>query len=418
MNVVAPGPAAAARMSERRVGVIGALLAAVGPISLALFTPAMPELVRIYDTTEAAVKLTLSLYFAGFALAQLVCGPLSDGFGRKPVTIGFMGIFFAASVLAMFAPTIEVLIVARLLQGIGAAVGIAIARAVVRDLFNDERAVRITNLIGIILALGPAISPTLGGIAIELAGWHSVFVLMALMSVVVVFVTILCLRETVTRDLSRIRPAALIRAYATLLGNGYFMLSSLVIAGTMGAIYAQATVLPFILMDRVGLTPAQFGVGMLMQSGLFFAGSLVARWTLRILAPARLVPIGLAFVAAGSLAMAVFLRVWEPTFLIVMAPVSLYAFGIAFVMPAMSVAAMAPFPRIAGSASSMTGFLQMGTGLVGGLVAALIGEPVTALAIVVPALGLIAIASWAIWRLLPEPPPMTATPPRHGGPVS
>ncbi|MEQ8295199.1 MAG: multidrug effflux MFS transporter [Nitratireductor sp.] len=397
---------------------IGALLAAVGPISLALYTPAMPELVRAYDTTEAAVKLTLSLYFAGFALAQLVCGPLSDGFGRKPVTIGFMGIFFAASVLAMFAPTIEVLIVARLLQGVGAAVGIAIARAVVRDLFNDERAVRITNLIGIILALGPAISPTLGGIAIELAGWHSVFVLMALMSVAVVLVTIFCLRETVARDLSRIRPAALICAYATLLGNGYFMLSSLVIAGTMGAIYAQATVLPFILMDRVGLTPAQFGVGMLMQSGLFFTGSLTARWMMRKLPPARLVPIGLGFVAAGSLAMAVFLRVWEPTFLIVMAPVSLYAFGIAFIMPAMSVAAMAPFPRIAGSASSMTGFLQMGTGLVGGLVAALIGEPVTALAIVVPALGLIAIASWAIWRLLPEPAPTTATPPRHGGPVS
>ena len=418
MNVVAPGPGTSACMSERRVGMIGALLAAVGPISLALYTPAMPELVRAYDTTEAAVKLTLSLYFAGFALAQLVCGPLSDGFGRKPVTIGFMGIFFAASVLAMFAPTIEVLIVARLLQGVGAAVGIAIARAVVRDLFNDERAVRITNLIGIILALGPAISPTLGGIAIELAGWHSVFVLMALMSVVVVLVTIFCLRETVARDLSRIRPAALICAYATLLGNGYFMLSSLVIAGTMGAIYAQATVLPFILMDRVGLTPAQFGVGMLMQSGLFFTGSLTARWMMRKLPPARLVPIGLGFVAAGSLAMAVFLRVWEPTFLIVMAPVSLYAFGIAFIMPAMSVAAMAPFPRIAGSASSMTGFLQMGTGLVGGLVAALIGEPVTALAIVVPALGLIAIASWAIWRLLPEPAPTTATPPRHGGPVS
>ncbi|MEQ8452601.1 MAG: multidrug effflux MFS transporter [Nitratireductor sp.] len=418
MNVVAPGPDASAPMSERRVGVIGALLAAVGPISLALFTPAMPELVRAYDTTEAAVKLTLSLYFAGFALAQLVCGPLSDGFGRKPVTIGFMGIFFAASVLAIFAPTIEVLIAARLLQGIGAAVGIAIARAVVRDLFNGERAVRITNLIGIILALGPAISPTLGGIAIELAGWHSVFVLMALMSVVVVLVTIFCLHETVSRDLSRIRPGALIFAYATLLGNGYFMLSSLVIAGTMGAIYAQATVLPFILMDRVGLTPAQFGVGMLMQSGLFFAGSLAARWTMRKLPPARLVPIGLAFVAAGSLAMAVFLRVWEPTFLIVMAPVSLHALGIGFVMPAMSVAAMAPFPRIAGSASSVTGFLQMGTGLVGGLVAALIGEPVAALAIVVPALGLIAITSWAIWRLLPEPAPMTATTPRHGGPVS
>ena len=130
-------------MSERRVGVIGALLAAIGPISMALFTPAMPEIVHAFGTTEAAVKLTLSLYFAGFAFAQLVCGPLSDGFGRKPVVTAFMGIYLVASLAAIVAPTIHLLIAARFMQGVGAAAGIAISRAIVRDLFAGERSARI-----------------------------------------------------------------------------------------------------------------------------------------------------------------------------------------------------------------------------------------------------------------------------------
>lgn len=91
-------------MSERRVSLIGGFMVAIGPISLALFTPAMPEIVRDFGTTEAAVKMALTLYFAGFAFAQLVCGPLSDGFGRRSVTIGFMAIYLLGSMIALFAP--------------------------------------------------------------------------------------------------------------------------------------------------------------------------------------------------------------------------------------------------------------------------------------------------------------------------
>src|SRR5690554_588624 len=116
-------------MSERRVALIGALLVAIGPISMALFTPAMPELVHAFGTTEAAVKLTLSLYFAGFAVMQLVCGPLADAFGRKPITLIFMVLYLAATMLALFAPNIETLVVARMLQGCGGAVGVVISRA-------------------------------------------------------------------------------------------------------------------------------------------------------------------------------------------------------------------------------------------------------------------------------------------------
>ncbi|MBT1157859.1 multidrug effflux MFS transporter [Aminobacter anthyllidis] len=394
-------------MSERRVSLIGGLMVAIGPISLALFTPAMPEIVQAFGTTEAAVKMTLSLYFGGFAFAQLVCGPLSDGFGRRPITLAFMAIYLAASVLALMAPNIETLVVARFLQGVGAAVGVSVARAVVRDVFTHERSARIMNMIGILLALGPAIAPTLGGLTMEFFGWHAIFIVMVLLGGVVMLVAIFALRETVTRDLSRIRPAALLTSYGSLFRSPYFVLCCLVIAGTTGAIYTQATVLAFILMERVGLTPTQFGVGMLMQTANFMAGAIVMRIFMKRYGATRMVPVGLVFVAIGSIAMAILLRTYEPSFLLVMVPVGIYAFGIAMISPAMMTAAMAPFPENAGAASAMMGFFQMGAGMVGGAAAALMGDPVNALATVIPIMGLIAIVSWLVWRRLPEPSLMT-----------
>ncbi len=410
MNALPPLPSQQL-MSERRVTLIGALLVAVGPISMALFTPAMPEIAHAFATSEAAVKMTLSVYFAGFAFAQLVCGPLSDGLGRKPVTFGFMIIYLAGSFLALFAPSIEVLIAARFLQGVGAAVGVAISRALVRDLFVGESSARIMNMIGVMLAVGPAVAPTLGGLTLELAGWHAIFALMVLLGIGVILVVQFGLRETVARDLSRIRPRALLASYRKLVSTPYFMTSSLVIAGSVGALYTLAGILPFVVMDRVGLTPTEFGIGMLMQSGLFLCGALCMRHLMKSHSAFRLVPIGLACIGLASVALAVLLRIAEPSFLGVMGPVGVYAFGIAFVMPAMTVAAMAPFPRVAGSAASMLGFMQMGSGLVGGSVAALIGEPVLALATVVPVFGATAIVSWLIWRRLPEPVTLVPHPP-------
>lgn len=390
-------------MSERRVGMLGAMLVAIGPVSMALYTPAMPEIVQAFGTTASAVKLTLTAYFAGFAFSQLFCGPLSDGFGRKPVTLAFIGIYVAASLIALLAPGIEWLIFARFIQGVGAAVGVAVSRAVVRDLFTHEQSARIMNLMGIILAVGPALAPTIGGLTMEFFGWHAIFLVMLLAGLAIITTIQFALRETVIRDPSRISPKALLKSYRTLLTSRYFMSSALVIAGSTGALYTLATVLPFILMDRVGLTPSQFGLGMLMQSGFFFSGSLTVRFLMRRLGAYRLVPIGLACIATGSLAMLIVLNLFEPSFLRVMVPVSFYAFGIAFVMPAMMTASLAPFPRIAGSASAVAGFMQMGGGLLGGTVSAMIGDAVFAMSIIIPTMGATAIMSWLIWRRLPEP---------------
>ena len=395
-------------MSERRVSLIGALLVAIGPVSMALYTPAMTELVRVFDTTESAIKLTLTLYFGGFACAQLIAGPLSDALGRRPITIAFMALYCVASVAATLSPTVEVLMGARFLQGIGASAGIAISRALVRDLFTDDRSSRIMNLIGIILALGPALAPTIGGLMLPVFGWQSIFLLMTVIGFLVIWVALFSMKETVTAEPSRLNFKALGRTYKALLSNPQFLSAALVMGGALGALYAQATFLPFILMDEVGLTPAQFGASMLAQSGSFFTASLLVRQLMGRFSADRLVGPGLVFVALGSLG-TLTLLLWPPSFLHVMVPVATYSFGIAFVMPAMSTAALAPFGRAAGAAASMLGFIQMGSGLLVGSLGALMGNALLAMATLIPMMGAVACVSFLVYRKI-QPRPAAAAP--------
>lgn len=166
--------------------------------------------------------------------------------------------------------------------------------------------------------------------------------------------------------------------------------------------------LPFVLINEVGLTPTEFGVGMLMQSGLFFSGTVVVRLLMRRFTPQALVPAGLVFIGLASLILAYSMHALAPSFLSVMLPIGIYAFGIAFVMPYMMTAAMAPFPDIAGTASAMMGFVQMGSGLLGGAIAAAVGVPVLALGTIIPSFGLVSILSYVWYRRTVRLKPLAA----------
>lgn len=390
-------------MSEMKVVLIGALLIGIGPVSMVLYTPAMPELVGYFATTEAMVKMTVTLYFGGFSIAQLVCGPLSDGLGRRPVILGFMAVYLLACMMILLSPNVEIMLAARFLQGIGAAMGVAIARAIVRDVFADGRALKVMNLMGLFIAIAPAIAPAVGGLTLAVAPWQALFVIMLLMGVATMLVALFSLKETVERDVSRIRPRALIASYRTLLMTPYFMLASLVVAGSLGAIYALVTILPFVLMDQVGQSPVVFGFSQILQAGAYMVGALVVLYMLRRVGQDALVPAGLLLVVLSSAALIILLAVYGPTFTTVMGPIAVYSFGVAFIMPAMLTNSLMPFPKIAGAASALTAFLQMAAGLLGSALASLFTNPSYALATIVPVMGGFAVLCWFYWRRLPTP---------------
>ncbi|KQV73171.1 multidrug transporter CflA [Rhizobium sp. Root1220] len=382
-------------MSERRTSMLGALLVTIGPISMSIYTPAMPELVAAFQTTDSAIKMTLSLYFGGFSIAQLLAGPLSDAFGRRPATLPFVGIYMIGSLLAAFAPGIEWLLAGRLIQGIGASVGITVARAIVRDQFTGSEASRIMNLIGIMIAIGPAIAPTAGGLALAAFGWQSVFFLLVGFGLLICLAVLVFMRETSVPDRRRALPGPLLSAYAELVREGRFVSASLVLGGSIGALYAQSTLLPFILIKVVGLSPTAFGLGMLMQSGSYFLGSVCLRYTASRLGGDGSVRVGLGLLGLAGVMIALSVQLITPSYLSIMVPVAFLAFGLAYLTPHMTTSALYPFPHIAGSASAMMGFIQMGGGFAGGVVGSLIGLPLLAFGTVIPTMTLVSILSYA-----------------------
>lgn len=385
-------------MSVRRTTLISSVLVALGPISMALYTPAMPQLVEAFQTTPAVIKATLTAYFAGFAFFQLAAGPVADSFGRRLSTLVFIAIYIAGSLGAALAPNVHVLIAARLVQGIGAAIGVTVSRAIVRDLFPGDAGARILNLVGIMLAVAPSISPALGGFTVAVAGWHAVFVLMLLFGVGIGAIGLFALKETIVPDPSRFRPRRIARSYGELLRSTEFMTSAISVAFGAGIFYALATMLPFVMIDVVGMTPMQFGFSMLCQSGVFFLGSVAFRVMMRWMTPRQTVAPGLCFIFAGSVSMAIAPHVFGPSLLTVMGSVASMSFGVAMIMPYLLMAGMRPFPHIAGQASSLTGFFQVGSGLVGGTVGAWIGSPVASISIVIPAMGAVSIIAYLFYR--------------------
>lgn len=380
-------------MTERHVATIGSLLIALGPVSLALYTPAMPDLVRAFSTGYPAVKATLAAYFAGFALAQLACGPLSDAFGRRPAALAFLTLYVAGSVGAMLAPTIDALTLARLVQGIGAAVGISVARAIVRDNFTGEQSARVMNTIGIFLAIGPAIAPTVGSLLMLAFDWRAIFLAMIAYGGVLVVAVWRFLPETNSSpNPSRASPAGLARAYAALGRDRRFLAPALMLGLSLGGFYSLSSTLPFLLIDMAGLSPQAFGLGMLAQTGAYILGGIVTKSLLRHLPARRLVLPGLALGMSGATLMALSVAVLPPSYPSVMLPVAVFAFSLALMTPDLTTRAMAAFPDRAGAAAALLGFLQMGSGFVDSGLVALIGSPPLAFATVVPAVMLLALA--------------------------
>ncbi len=386
-------------MSETRTAVIGAMVVVLGPLSMSLYTPALPALVQAFDTTPGMLKLSLSVYFFGFAFSQLACGPLSDAFGRRPTALGFFLIYLVGSVVAAFAPDITWMIVGRGLQGIGVAAGPAISRAIVRDQFTGQPSARIMNLIATMLAIGPAIAPTLGGIILSTLGWQPIFLVMVIYGLVLVALLALFVPETNhTPDRAQAHPWRAMRNYATLLRDARFMRPSLVIGFTLGGIYTLAAILPFVLIERVGLSPVGFGIAMICQTGSFMAGSMVTGRLLRRVKADALIPFGLAIVMVAAAAMMVATRIYPASAVATMLPVAVWAFGIAMLLPGGTTSALSGFPQMAGAASALMGFLQIGGGLLGTTVASAFAVPGEAFTLVVPGLAVMGLLSFLLLR--------------------
>lgn len=346
------------------LAVLLTLLVAMGPISTDLYLPSLPGIAADLGAPDALVQLTVGLFAGGFAVMMLVCGPLADRFGRRPVLLGGMMLFVVASIGCALSPTIESLLAARFVQALGACVGPVIGRAIVRDLYAPRDAGRILGYMASAMALAPLIAPFIGGYLEATVGWRACFWFLAAYGVLLFAALWLRLDETLARPLLGVlAPGALVRNYALILRDRTFLGFMLCVAFAFGALFTWISNAAFVVIDYFGVPPERFGLAFgVVVLGYIVGAYAGSRLGMRLdLGPATAVGVVITALAGAGLAMAGWLPFGGLPAILAWTALSFVGAGI--VIPQGTAGALAPFPERAGAAAALLGFLQMMTGL-------------------------------------------------------
>lgn len=347
------------RPCSRSFLVLLAALVALGGLAVDMYLPALPTIGAEFAAAPDRMQLTMSVYLLGAAAGQIVIGPLSDRFGRRPVLIcGFL-LFAAASLGATSAGSVGVLIAWRLLQSFGAAVGGVLAMAIVRDCYPVQGAARTMAHLSTIIGLSPAVAPFIGGALLELFGWRSIFAALAAAG--------LALAGIVAFGLGETRPAGerpanmlaqLLQSYATLLGDRRYLAYVLCVSFAFAGLFTFIAGSAYAVIDHWGVPPARFGyVFAVLPIGFMVgaqAGALFGRW----LPVTGLLTIGAALCCGAGFALpAAYLL--DGGLVAFMLPVAAYVVGVGIILPQGIACVMADHPQIAGAAAAVLGCAQL-----------------------------------------------------------
>ena len=341
------------------------MLVAFAGLSIDIAIPVLSAFAAAFQTSTANAQLTLSVFVFGFAAAQLVAGPLSDRFGRRPVLIGGCALYVAASVGCIFASSIEQLIGARFVQALGCCAGPVVGRAIVRDLFGGERAAKVLAYMAMVMGFVPGVAPIVGGFLAQEFGWRAIFVALLCVGAAALVGCIFVLRETNRwKDPSAVHPRRLFGNYRSFLGERTFLSYVLPTGLTYAAMLSFHSLSPFVLIDQFGVHTANYGYWFFLIVFGYMIGSFGTSRLHGRLPPVTLVTIGLTIevIAATSIAVMGWARIDQP--LAVVAPMVLFMAGAGFVVPNATAGAIGPYPTKAGAASALLGFMQFGTGAV------------------------------------------------------
>jgi len=346
-----------------RTALVLGLLSAIGPFSIDMYLPALPQIGADLGAAETDVQMTISLYFLAFGVSQFLWGPMADAYGRKlPLVIG-ISIFALASVVCAFAPTVEWLIAARFLQGIGGASVGVVPRAVVRDRYTGIEATRLMALIMLVISIGPMLAPLIGSLLLQIGNWRFIFGALLIVAGMSLLVTFFALPETLPREK---RVPVNLRSMASgcrrLLGSGSFMGLTMVGAFGFGSFFVFIASASFVYSETFHLTPTQFSLAFSLNALGFFAASQVAAPLGMRFGMVRVMRRAIWGFAAANVVLLALTLAGFGTLPVIMAVLFVGNACLGLVMPATFVMALEEQGDIAGLASSLGGTLQMVTG--------------------------------------------------------
>ena len=384
--------------SKAMTVMLGALIA-VAPLAMDIYLASMPSMTRALATSPERVQLTLSVYMYGWGAAQLLAGPLSDRFGRRPALLGGLAVFVVASVACALSTTVTMLIAARAVQAVSMAMIAVVPRAVVRDMHAGDRAAYMLSLMGMVVGIAPIVAPILGSHLHAWLGWQANFWFVALYGVALLIWVAWSLPETLrARNPGATMPSVMLANFGRLLRSKRYVGYVLMVAFTTGGLFAFLAGSAFVFVSVLGRSEQDFGLlfGAVMLgniTGATLGSRLVPRWGIdRLIGRASwlLVFSGLALAALAWLGLR------HPAAIVL--PMFVYMVGLMTTMPPAQAGALTPFPEIAGSAASLLSFVQFVMGSTAALVVGLAfdGTP-RAMATTIAIAAVLAFASFRLF---------------------
>ncbi len=383
--------------SRTRLILLLGVMVALGPLTIDMYLPALPNIADDYGVSSSVVQLTLTGTLAGLGLGQLIVGPLSDSLGRRRPLMAGIVLHMVASVLCLFAPNIALLGVARGLQGMGAAAAMVVAFAIVGDLFAESAAATVISRLMLVLGVAPVLAPSLGAAVLLKASWHWVFAVLVVIAGALLLLAAMALPETLA--VSHRRPLKLrgiAATYVEVLRDVRFVVLVLVAALGMSGLFAYISGAAFVLQDRFGLDQQAFalvfGAGAVALIGATqfnvvllrrFAPQTIALWALAAASAAGVVFVGLSAARVGGL-LGFVLPVWA----------ILGAMGL--VIPNAPAVALSRHPEAAGTAAAVLGAAQFGLGAAIAPLVGVLGNDEFALALVMTVGMVIALFALAL----------------------
>ena len=361
-----PGPAHV----NAAMALLLALLTICAPISMDLYLPVLPALTRDLGASTSMAQLTITACLIGLALGQIIAGPLSDRFGRRrPLLVG-LSAFVVTSGLCAVSPSIETLVLARLGQGLAAAVGIVIAQASGRDLYSGRRLLKYYSQLAVLGGLAAIGGPIIGSQVARFSGWRGMFVLLSVVGALLLLASFWIVRETLPRGY-RTEPGfrLLLGRFRGLTRDRLFVGAVLTMGGVQTAVFAYLAGATFILQEIYGLSPQGYAFVFAMSAGGFMMfGSLSARLAVRW-SEVTTLALGLAVAGAASIGLLVAAFLHLPLLGIAIPMFALLS-GVGLAVPPTTSLAMAGYPHLAGTAASILQAARFGFG---GLFVPLVG---------------------------------------------
>jgi MFS transporter, DHA1 family, multidrug resistance protein len=360
---VSPRPA-----PPRSLLVILGALVAFGPMSIDMYLPSMPAIAADFGVGLDAVQLTLSTFFLGFAGGQLLYGPLSDRFGRRPVLLTGISAYVATSVLCALSTGITMMLAARLVQALGGGAGSVIARAILRDLFESNRAAQAMSQLALITGLAPLLAPLLGGQVLLWLGWRAIFWVLTAFGTACLLAAALRIPETHPPERRHpLPPWAMLGGYLRVLRNRQALGNVLAGGCAFMGMFAYITGTPFVYIELFGVSPQRYGLLFgLNVLGIMLGAYVNSRLVLRV-GSGTMLSIGTGLVSVAGLALLATAWSGAGGLLGIVVPLFFYVGSINLISANAIARTLHHFPQIAGTAAAVFGMTQFSMGALAGL---------------------------------------------------